>query len=114
MEEGYQIGDVGEVVRAGSVEGAREGQVRFREEKVEGIFEALVPIMGEKEIAGRDHQVAVTAEPEGVAAVEGEGERGGHVVGADAGNPFDNGKEALIIIGLAVAVDVVADLSQVE
>ncbi len=81
---------------------------------MEGRIEALVPVMRDDEVAEAHQHMAVAAEPERVALVEGEGELHRHRVARHAGHLLHDGDEAFVLEHLAVAVDVIVDLAEVE
>ena len=119
MEERDEVGDrrafrIHRVVVVGGGERVGEGRFHLREEVEERRLEALVPVVGDDEVAEAHQDVDVAAKPERVALVEGEGEVGRHRVARHAGDLLDDGDEALVLEDLAVAVDVVVELAEVE
>ena len=79
----------------------------------EARLEALLPVIGEDELAEGHQRMGVAVEPEHVALVEGEDSDAG-MRRRNAGDPFEHRDEALVLEDLAVAIDVVAELAQVE
>src|SRR6516164_10546180 len=80
----------------------------------EGRIETFMPIVGEKEVAERHEEVAVAPQPERVALVELELERGWHHRSRHTGHPLEYTGQAAVVADDAVATDVIVDLVEVE
>ena len=119
MDERDEVGDrpaLGTeiVLRIGRRQRVAEGRFHLREEVKEGGVEALVPIIGEEELAEGAEEIAVALQPERVALVEGEDEGGRHHRPRHAGHALDHADEAFVVADRAVAIGVIAQLVEVE